>query len=55
MEPFVRRIVVGGVALVAGLWSLASLDPAVGVWLIGPILVFGGVTSLLAGIAQPLT
>ena len=54
MEPFVERIVVGGVALVLGLWIVELVDPAVGLWLLGPLLVFGGGASLVAGITGPL-
>ena len=54
VEPFVRRIVAGGLALVAGLWVLALLDPGSAPWFLGPVLVFGGGASLLSGIARPL-
>jgi hypothetical protein len=54
MEPFVQRIVAGGLALVAGLWLAAGVDPGAGPWLLGPLLVFGGGASLLSGIARPL-
>lgn len=54
VEPFVRRIVAGGVAMVAGLWVLVLADPAGPLWLLGPVLVFGGGASLLSGIARPL-
>lgn len=54
MEPFVQRIMAGGLSLVAGLWLVVSLDlDAVG-WLLGLLLVIGGGASLLAGIARPL-
>lgn len=54
MEVFLQRIVAGGLALVAGLWVAATLDPSTWPWLLGPLLVFGGGASLLAGIARPL-
>ncbi|MFB6353980.1 MAG: hypothetical protein ABEJ92_07815 [Halobacteriales archaeon] len=55
VEPFVRRIVAGGLALVAGLWLAALLDPSGWPWLVGPALAFAGLASLAAGIARPLS
>ena len=54
VEPFVRRIVAGGLAVLAGLWALALLESGSAAWLVGPVLVFAGVASLAAGIARPL-
>ena len=54
VEPFVERIVVGGLAVVSGLWIVELVDPGVGLWLLGPMLVFGGGASLVSGIAAPL-
>lgn len=54
VEPFVRRIVAGGLAVIAGLWTVTLLEPGSAAWLVGPVLLFGGVASLVAGIARPL-
>ena len=50
MERFVRAIVVGGVALVAGLWA-ATLSPAWSPpWAVGVALALAGVVCLGGGI-----
>ena len=49
MERFVRFIVGGGVALVAGLWIVTLLE-ARSVWLLGGVLVLFGVAGLAGGI-----
>ena len=54
MERFVRIIVVGGVALVAGLW-VATLFGAWSLpWLVGVVLAFGGVGGLAGGIWEEI-
>lgn len=54
VEPFVRRIVAGGLSVLAGLWTVTLLEPGSTAWLLGPVLLFGGVASLASGIARPL-
>jgi hypothetical protein len=54
MEPFVQRIIAGGLGLVAGLWIAALLEPGPGPWLLGPVLILGGVAGLASGIAGPI-
>ncbi len=54
MERFVRLVVGGGLALVAGLWTLRAFVPADAPWLLGALLVVVGTGSLLAGIASEL-
>lgn len=50
VERFVRFLVVGGLALVAGLW-LTALYPFPGpLWLLGVALALGGVAALAVGI-----
>jgi uncharacterized membrane protein HdeD (DUF308 family) len=54
MERFVTLVVAGGLALVAGLWTLhlsARWTPA---WLVGVSLVVAGVAGLAAGIWREL-
>lgn len=50
VERFVRLIVGGGVALVAGLWSLALFDAWSVAWLAGAGLVLLGTGCLAGGI-----
>lgn len=50
VERFVRLIVVGGVALVAGLWLLAFFDAWSVAWLVGAALALLGAGSLVGGI-----
>ena len=55
VEPFVRLIVGGGMALVAGLW-IAMLTSALSVlWLAGITLVLLGVGGLAYGIHYEIT
>jgi hypothetical protein len=54
MERFVRLIVAGGVALVAGLWAAALFDPWSVAWLIGVGLAVIGIGGLSAGIASEI-
>ena len=54
MEPFAQLVVAGGLALLAGLWTLglaAAFSPA---WLGGAALVGAGVAGLTAGIDREL-
>lgn len=54
MERFVRRIVGGGVGLLAGLW-IATLSAGWSVvWLVGTALALIGLGGLLAGIVEPI-
>jgi hypothetical protein len=50
VEPFVRRIVAGGLALVAGLWLVDLGTPSEPAWLAGLALVLVGVSALATGI-----
>jgi hypothetical protein len=54
MEGFVRFIVAGGIALVAGLWISQSVSQASTAWLIGIALAALGGVALAAGIYSPL-
>ncbi|ELZ33331.1 hypothetical protein C474_04605 [Halogeometricum pallidum JCM 14848] len=53
MERFVRRIVGGGVALVAGLWAVA-LPGERPLWAAGVALVLVGVAALADGVWREL-
>jgi hypothetical protein len=50
MEPFVRTLLGGGVALLAGLWGVTLVQEWSTLWLLGVGLVVGGVCGLAAGI-----
>jgi hypothetical protein len=50
VEGFVRRIVVGGLALVTGLWILALFEFLTAVWILGVLLVGVGIGGLGSGI-----
>lgn len=50
MERFVRLIVGGGIALVAGLWIATLAGTGSGPWLLGVALVVVGVGALAGGI-----
>lgn len=50
MERFVRLIVGGGLALVAGLWLVTVLEEGTPAWLGGVGLVVVGVAALAVGI-----
>lgn len=52
MERFVRAIVGGGLALVAGLWALSLSSPLTGPWLVGALLAILGTGGLAAGIGS---
>ena len=54
MERFVRLIVVGGLALVAGLWVLESFARGSPSWLAGAGLAVLGTASAFAGIFSEL-
>ena len=54
MERFVRAIVAGGVALVAGLWVAAFAAPGSPAWLAGAALALAGAGGLAAGVLSEL-
>jgi hypothetical protein len=54
MERFVRLLVAGGIALVAGLWLVALFESASLPWLVGLGLAALGTGGLGAGIASEL-
>lgn len=54
VERFVRLIVVGGLALVAGLWVAALSNAWSLPWLLGAALVLLGIGGLTAGIRSEL-
>jgi type IV secretory pathway TrbD component len=53
VERFVRAIVAGGLALVAGLWIVASTGVALP-WLLGVALIVVGSGGLVVGIVAEL-
>ena len=53
-ERFVRLIVGGGVALVAGLWAVTLSGPWSVGWLLGVALALLGLGSLAAGIRSEI-
>lgn len=54
MERFVQAIVVGGLALVAGLWVGTLVEPGTLAWAGGGLLALAGVAGLAYGIATEL-
>ncbi|MEM4782470.1 MAG: hypothetical protein QXG03_13045 [Halalkalicoccus sp.] len=54
VERFVKLIVAGGLALLAGLWVLALAEPRSTGWLVGAALAVLGAVSLFAGIGRPI-
>ncbi|AEH38179.1 hypothetical protein [Halopiger xanaduensis] len=54
MERFVQLIVVGGLALVAGLWLAALFARGSTVWIAGVGLALLGAASVFAGIGSEL-
>ena len=54
MERFVRTLVAGGLALLAGLWVVASVERWSALWLLGIALALAGVVGLAAGIRDEL-
>lgn len=54
MERFVQLIVVGGIALVAGLWLVALLERGSIAWVVGVGLALAGTASVVAGIGREL-
>jgi hypothetical protein len=55
MERFVQSVLVGGVALVAGLWLLALFEAATTPWFVGAGLATLGSGGLVAGIGTEVT
>jgi hypothetical protein len=52
VEPFVVRLVAGGLVLVAGTWT-AALSPTTSTgWFVGVALAFSGVLLQASGIAS---
>ncbi|WP_335999229.1 hypothetical protein [Halorientalis halophila] len=54
IERFVRAVVAGGLALVAGLWLTALFARGTTVWLLGLVLVLCGLLGLGWGIRSEL-
>lgn len=54
MERFVRLIVAGGLALVAGLWLVALLERGSLPWLAGVVLALVGIAGLARGIESEI-
>lgn len=54
VERFVRLVVAGGIALVAGLWVAALSNAWSLPWLLGAALVLLGIGGLTAGIRSEL-
>ena len=54
VERFVRTIVAGGVALVAGLWVATYLPAWSPLWAVGAVLALVGVAGLAGGIWMEL-
>ncbi|QLD84146.1 hypothetical protein HWV23_12210 [Natronomonas halophila] len=50
MEPFVKYIVAGGLALVAGLWAAELAAFGTIAWVVGLALVVSGIAGLSVGI-----
>lgn len=55
MEWFVRYVVAGGIALVAGLWAAAWFATGSGPWLAGVALAALGLVGLATGIGRELS
>ncbi|MBV0924468.1 hypothetical protein KTS45_09680 [Halomicroarcula limicola] len=54
MERFVRLVVAGGLALVAGLWIATLAVPQTPGWVAGVALAVAGVAGLAAGIGREI-
>lgn len=54
MEQFVQRVVVGGVAIVAGLWGAELATPASAPWIAGVVVAVAGAAGLGIGIRREL-
>ncbi|MBX0294569.1 hypothetical protein [Haloarcula nitratireducens] len=54
MERFVRLVVAGGLALVAGLWIATLTAPQTPGWVAGVALAVAGVAGLAAGIGREI-
>ena len=54
MERFVRAVVGGGVALVAGRWLVTTVERWSALWLLSVALVALGVSGLAVGIHDEL-
>ncbi|WP_336339573.1 hypothetical protein [Haloarcula brevis] len=55
MERFVELVVTGGMALVAGLWTVRLAAPQSAVWLGGVALALLGLAALGVGIGRELS
>lgn len=55
VERFVRQIVAGGLALVAGLWLATLVPPPSAPGIVGVALVVLGVAGLVVGIRSELS
>jgi hypothetical protein len=55
MERFVRYVVAGGIALVAGLWVTTWFTRSSGPWLAGVALAVLGLAALATGIGRELS
>lgn len=54
IQRFVRFIVVGGLALLAGLWVVTIARPWAAPWIVGLALVLLGAGGVTVGIWRPL-
>jgi hypothetical protein len=54
MEPFVKYIVAGGLALVAGLWIVELVAFGTVPWVVGLLLVGLGIAGLSVGIHREI-
>ncbi|MFC4407370.1 hypothetical protein [Haloarchaeobius iranensis] len=54
VEPFIRRIVAGGLALVAGLWLVRLTVRWTAPWAAGVVLALVGVAGLAVGVERQL-
>ena len=54
MERFVRAIVAGGLALIAGLWLVTVVESWSLPWLLGAVLVLLGIGGIAVGIGDEI-
>lgn len=54
MEHFVQFVLIGGLALVVGLWITASFASGTAPWLAGVTVALLGCGALVVGIRSPL-